>query len=148
MTVFAGGGVEAVEPLRSHYLYWMAQFVAGVNDKTRDWVIERARKAGPAIPLSLLRDYSSINFGMLFTGPGATVPIRALNLSPTKIDVANRLTPDFDAVIMQGVGHFPHLVRRSNPMRLRARCWRFSSSSRGLDAPEPDPLPKTPPAFR
>ena len=87
------------------------QFVAGVNDKARDWVIERARKADPATALSLLRDYPSINFGMLLTDGGANVPIRAINASATKIDAARRFAPDFDAVIMQGAGHFPHLER-------------------------------------
>ena len=87
------------------------QFVPGVNDKARDWVIERARKADPATARKLLRDYPNINFGMLLTDAGAGLPVRAINASATKVDAARRFAPDFDAVIMPGVGHFPHLER-------------------------------------
>ena len=86
-----------------------SQFTAGVNDKARDWVIERAVKADPATALSQMRDYPNIDFGALLAGAG--VPVRAINASATKIDVARKFAPDFDAVIMTGVGHFPHLER-------------------------------------
>ncbi len=85
------------------------QFMLGVNDKARDWVIEHAVKADPATALGLLRDYPNIDFGAVLAGAG--VPVRAINVSATRIDVARKFAPDFDAVIMNGAGHFPHLER-------------------------------------
>jgi pimeloyl-ACP methyl ester carboxylesterase len=41
------------------------------------------------------------------------VPIRAINgdLWPTRSDVNRTITPDFQAVIMEGTGHYPMLER-------------------------------------
>lgn len=54
----------------------------------------------------------------------AKVPIRAINAAapnPTRIDV-NRRYADFDAVLMEGVGHYPHMTRpeQFNPLLLDA----------------------------
>jgi sigma-B regulation protein RsbQ len=52
------------------------------------------------------------------------VPIRAINAAapfPTRIE-ANRKYADFDAVLMEGVGHYPHMTRpeQFNPLLLEA----------------------------
>jgi pimeloyl-ACP methyl ester carboxylesterase len=50
----------------------------------------------------------------------AGVPIRAINgdLWPTRVEVNRTVTPDFDAVIMKGAGHYPMLERPTEFNRL------------------------------
>jgi pimeloyl-ACP methyl ester carboxylesterase len=52
-----------------------------------------------------------------------SVPVRAINgtLVPTRIEVNRRYDPDFDALILEGVGHFPMLERPDEFNRLLAR---------------------------
>ena len=87
-----------------------SQFAAGVNDRARDFVIERAVKADRATALNLLRNYREIDLGALLAG--AAVPIRAINASPAQIELARRQTPQTSKPsTMPGAGHFPHLER-------------------------------------
>lgn len=68
---------------------------------------ERRSEIGTA----LIRDYADIDIPAWFRG--ADVPIRAINASeptPTKIDL-NRSYADFDAVLMDGAGHYLHMTR-------------------------------------
>jgi pimeloyl-ACP methyl ester carboxylesterase len=52
------------------------------------------------------------------------VPIRCINAAsmPTRVETNRRYAPDFDAVIMQQVGHFPMLERPEEFNRLLAQA--------------------------
>lgn len=75
-----------------------------------------------AIGTALMRDFGTINMTAWFRDAG--VPIRAINAAqpnPTRIDT-NRQYADFDAVTMEGVGHYLHMSRPEefNPLLLEA----------------------------
>ena len=62
--------------------------------------------------MALLGDFARISLPGLFEGAG--VPIRAINATPGPMTpqtnvVGNRRYADFDAVILDGVGHFLQL---------------------------------------
>ncbi len=90
-------------------------------------VVDQVRRAGcdaerGAIGTALMRDFGTLDMPALFRE--AAVPIRAINAAapnPTRIEV-NRKYADFDAVLMEGVGHYPHMTRpeRFNELLLAA----------------------------
>lgn len=60
---------------------------------------------------ALMRDFGKLDMPALFRGAG--VPIRAINAAkpnPTQVET-NRKYADFDAVLMDNVGHYPHMTR-------------------------------------
>lgn len=72
--------------------------------------------------IALMRDYGNIEMASWFRDAG--VPIRAINAAqpfPTRVDT-NRKYADFDAVLMDDVGHYPHISRPAafNPLLLDA----------------------------
>lgn len=74
------------------------------------------------IGVALMRDFGKIDMAAWFREAG--VPIRAINAAqpnPTRIET-NREYADFDAVLMEGVGHYPHMSRPQefNPLLLDA----------------------------
>lgn len=74
------------------------------------------------IGIALMKDFGTIDMSAWFSE--ANVPIRAINAAqpnPTRID-RNRKYADFDAVLMEGVGHYPHMSRSQefNPLLLDA----------------------------
>jgi pimeloyl-ACP methyl ester carboxylesterase len=74
-----------------------------------------------AVGVALMKDFGNIDNEAWFAAAG--VPIRAINsaANPTQVET-NRKYADFDVVVMQGVGHFPHMTRpvEFNPMLLEA----------------------------
>jgi pimeloyl-ACP methyl ester carboxylesterase len=73
-----------------------------------------------AIGIALLRNFSAIDMEAWFGAAG--VPIRAINAAggnPTKTET-NRKYADFDAVVVDGVGHYLHMTRPEtfNPLLL------------------------------
>lgn len=75
-----------------------------------DWVVERANETDASAALGLMNDFPSLDFKQLFTE--AAVPIRCVNAAPlgqiipaTAIET-NRQYADFDAVVVEGVGHY------------------------------------------
>jgi pimeloyl-ACP methyl ester carboxylesterase len=63
------------------------------------------------VGIALMRDYAEIDFLQWFREAG--VPVRAINAAApnqTKIEI-NQKYADFDAVLMEGVGHYPHMTR-------------------------------------
>ncbi len=95
----------------------MAGMFAGMSGDTmdaelRDWIVARASAARPGVAVALLGDFARISLPGLFEGAG--VPIRAINATPGPMTpqtnvVGNRRYADFDAVILDGVGHFLQL---------------------------------------
>jgi len=74
--------------------------------------------ARAAIGTALMRDFTTIDMESWFREAG--VPIRAINASspnPTKVDI-NRKYADFEVVLIDGVGHYPHMTRPAEFNRL------------------------------
>jgi pimeloyl-ACP methyl ester carboxylesterase len=79
-------------------------------------VIDQVRETGCDISrgnvgTALMRDFGTIDMPAWFRDAG--VPIRAINASapnPTEIEI-NRKYADFEAVLMDGVGHYLHMTR-------------------------------------
>lgn len=75
-----------------------------------------------SIGVALMKDFGTIDMSAWFREAG--VPIRAINAAqpnPTRVET-NRKYADFDAVLMEGVGHYPHMSRprEFNPLLLDA----------------------------
>lgn len=72
---------------------------------------------------ALMLDFGQLDLVALFQEAG--VPIRAINAAapqnPTQIET-NRKYSDFDAVLVENVGHYPHMTRPDvfNPLLLQA----------------------------
>ena len=71
---------------------------------------------------ALIKDFGSIDMGQWMSE--ADVPIEAINAAapnPTLVEV-NRQYADFDAVLVEDVGHYLHMTRpeRFNPLLLAA----------------------------
>jgi pimeloyl-ACP methyl ester carboxylesterase len=93
--------------------------VDAVKAHVRDVGCDPAR--GP-IGTALMRSFGDIDMERWFSEAG--VPVRAINAdgpNPTRIDT-NRKYADFDAVLMEGVGHYPHMTRPEafNPLLMAA----------------------------
>lgn len=107
-----------VAKLKADFPGAMGSFMGSMFAKTsdpavRDWVEKKARAARPEVAVGLMLDFPNVSLPKLFAGAG--VPIRAINAKPpgappTNIE-GNRKYADFDAVLMDGVGHFLQLER-------------------------------------
>ena len=90
-------------------------------------IIEKVRRIGcdetrSRVGTALMRDFGSIDMPAWFREAGA--PIRAINAAapnPTNVE-ANRKYADFDAVLVENVGHYLHMTRPQtfNPRMLEA----------------------------
>ncbi len=87
-----------------------------------EWVTARALAGKPAVANPLMRELMTQDLAPMLAA--AKVPIRCINAAPyseaspaTNVE-ANRKHADFDAVIMNGVGHYPHLEK---PAEFNAR---------------------------
>jgi pimeloyl-ACP methyl ester carboxylesterase len=88
-----------------------------------EWIIEEALRTDPRAAVALMRSFPDLDMPALLRG--AKAPIRAINSAdspwPTNIE-ANRRFADFDATVMPGVGHYPHL---ENPKEFNAHLERW-----------------------
>ncbi len=95
----------------------MKRFFEGLAGPTvslvlQEWIVAEGRKANPQVATALLGDFARLNTPDLLRN--AAVPVRVINAAATTIIAetqvaANREFADFDAVIMEGVGHFLQL---------------------------------------
>lgn len=92
-----------------------AAFPEGSDPEVKEWVTARATAADPEVAVSLIRDFP--NFDLAAALAGAGVPVRVINAAPrppyapeTAVET-NRQYADFDAIIVEGVGHFLLLER-------------------------------------
>jgi pimeloyl-ACP methyl ester carboxylesterase len=90
-----------------------AAFTKEADPKVVDWAVSKASSANRQVALALLRDFPNLNLQQLLGS--VKVPVRGLNSAPpmgppTAVDV-NRKYADYDAVILQDVGHFMMLER-------------------------------------
>jgi pimeloyl-ACP methyl ester carboxylesterase len=101
----------------------MQVMFAGSGDTaTARWVQAKAVTADTGVALPLMRSFGGLDFATLLADAGA--PVRCINAVPvgpmaipTRVD-NNRKYGDFDAVMMDSVGHFLHLER---PAEFNAR---------------------------
>jgi pimeloyl-ACP methyl ester carboxylesterase len=105
-------------------LFVRAGFLPDADPAVVEWIRTRAVAADPKAMLALVRDVGSLDLKALFRSAG--VPIRCINSAPrppvgTKTEVdKNRRYADFDAVVLNGVGHFP-MLERPEPFNARLR---------------------------
>jgi pimeloyl-ACP methyl ester carboxylesterase len=109
---------KAVERFKADFQETMASFVRSAFVEDTDpnlvkWVVSKARSANQEAVLAIILETPNLNIKQSFLA--AKVPIRCINAKPfppnnseTKVET-NRKYVDFDAVLMQGVGHFPML---------------------------------------
>jgi pimeloyl-ACP methyl ester carboxylesterase len=100
-----------------------------------------------AIGQALMKGFGEVDMKSWFAEAG--VPIRAINAAapnPTNVE-GNRKYADFDAVLMEGVGHYPHMTRpeQFNPLLLEAISEILAESAAsevgGAEAPPAQPAP-------
>jgi pimeloyl-ACP methyl ester carboxylesterase len=79
------------------------------------WVTAKSTASNPEAAIGLLKDFQKLDLKAALLA--VKVPIRCINAAPrgpggaeTAIEI-NRSYADFDAVLMEGVGHFPQLER-------------------------------------
>lgn len=91
-------------------------FKAGADPALVGWVVDQAvETADPAATIALMRAFPTWDAPAAMAAAG--VPIRCINAAPegeqgmqTAVET-NRKHADFDAVLMEGVGHYPQLER-------------------------------------
>jgi pimeloyl-ACP methyl ester carboxylesterase len=90
-------------------------FASGADPALPEWVIARAGETDRSAAIALMRSFGSLDLKQMFQD--ARVPIRAINaaLPPpmgmeTVVDI-NRKYAEFEAVIMDDVGHYPMLEK-------------------------------------
>jgi pimeloyl-ACP methyl ester carboxylesterase len=95
-------------------------FHPGTYPELRAWSEREMVATSPEVAAGLLAGFGGYDLAAAFRGAG--VPIRAINgdLWPTEIAANRAVTPDFDAVIMKGAGHYPMLERPDEFDRLLA----------------------------
>lgn len=92
----------------------MFTFMTGSNatDELRNWIIEQGQQADPTAAIGLLYDYALLDSTAMFRNAG--VPVRAINAAasqsqPPTMTERNKQYADFDATLIDGVGHFLQL---------------------------------------
>lgn len=95
----------------------MDAFVGGMfpggPSEARDWTMARARQARPEVALALFGDFQNLDLPAMLRAAG--VKVRCINAAPpngppTAVE-ANRAFANFDAVYVEGAGHFLQLER-------------------------------------
>ena len=94
----------------------------GVQEVVDEVTTKGCRQDRSHVGAALMKDFGEIDMEAWFRE--ADVPIRAINAAtpfPTRIE-SNQKYADFDAVLMEGVGHYPHMTRPDefNPLLLEA----------------------------
>jgi acetyl esterase/lipase len=99
-----------------------SMFPAGADPALVERIAARASAANRPAVLGLLRDFPRLDLPQAFRG--ARVPVRCINSAPwregtlrTAVET-NRKYADYDAIILEGTGHYPMLER---PAELNAR---------------------------
>lgn len=88
-----------------------ALFHPGAQPDLRAWAEKRMCAMPPEVVVGIMEGFAG--YDLMAASRNAGVPIRAINgdLWPTGIERNRAVVPDFDAVIMQGAGHYPMLER-------------------------------------
>jgi pimeloyl-ACP methyl ester carboxylesterase len=88
-----------------------ALFHPGEHRDLQAWALRTMFAMDREVVGRIMEGLAGYDLGEAFKRAGA--PIRAINgdLWPTDVEANRKLTPDFDAVIMKGAGHYPMLER-------------------------------------
>ena len=83
-----------------------SMFVESADPELVDWVTSNMCDHSPEISIPLLREFVDYDLGQALAA--VDVPVRYINapMYPTNAEVNRTYQPDFDGVIMDGVGHF------------------------------------------
>jgi pimeloyl-ACP methyl ester carboxylesterase len=108
---------KLVEALEADFKGTMRASVSGwLPEKTdpelKKWILTRAVSQDPKMAIGLMRGRSTVDFTALFNE--AKVPIRCINSGGRKMPTAvaiNKKYADFEAIIVDDVGHFPMLEK-------------------------------------
>lgn len=90
-------------------------FLPDADPQLVQWVIERSLEADHEMAAAIMRDQGNVDQKALLSSAG--VPVRCINAAagqpgpPATAIETNRKYADFDAVFIDGVGHFPQLER-------------------------------------
>jgi len=110
-------------------------FLADADPELVQWVIDESLAADPVMASAIMRGFKTVVRADLFSAAG--VPIRCINAAPrtpgpapTPIET-NRKYADYDAVMMEGVFHFPQL---ENPGEFNAKLRAFAEALEELTA--------------
>lgn len=89
-----------------------------VDAALADDIVARLCDADPAVAIALLEDYAKYDEGAALKAAG--VPVRAIisPLFPANIESNRKYNPDYDAYVIEGTGHFPHM---ENPEAFNAK---------------------------
>jgi len=95
-----------------------ALFHPGTQAELRAWAENRMCSSTPTVAAAMMEGFGGYDIARAFRNAG--VPIRAINgdLWPTQVEINRTVTPDFDAAIMKGAGHYPMLERPAEFDRL------------------------------
>lgn len=102
-----------------------SMFPASADPGLIEWVIARTSAAARGPALSLLESLAAFDLGATLRAAG--VPVRCINAAPraglpaTAIE-GNRRYADYDAILMEGVGHFP-MLERPRDFEAHLRAW-------------------------
>ncbi len=109
-----------------------ALFHPGEHLALQAWALKIMLAMDPEVVARLMEGLSGYDLGAAFRGAG--VPIRAINgdLWPTDSEANRRLSPDFDAVILRGTGHYPMLERPAEFNRTLTDAVHGLAAGRGL----------------
>ena len=112
-------------------------FHKGAQQELHAWAERRMCAMPPEIGAGIMEGFGGYDVAAAFRGAG--VPIRAINGDLWPIDVArNRtVTPDFDAVVMKNVGHYPMLERPEEFNQLLVEIIRGFEHAGGPPKPAP-----------
>ena len=126
---FEGEAIEGfLRAFEEDYVGTCERFVSQMfPEENVESIIEKVRLAGcdearGDVGTALMRNFGAIDMPAWFRQAG--VPIRAINAAapnPTQIEI-NRNYADFDAVLMDDVGHYLYMTRPEtfNPLMLKA----------------------------
>ncbi len=85
---------------------------ATLEPELRDWIVEKAQQTDPDVAVALFADFARISLPDMLQN--ANTPIRVINAGPgpmtpaTEVEL-NRRYADYEAVLLDGVGHFLQL---------------------------------------
>jgi len=93
-------------------------FHPGKEEKLRVWAEAQMLSTPPDVVVGMMEGTAGYDATSAFRIAG--VPIRAINgdLYPTQVELNRKIVPDFDVIVMKGVGHFPMLERPEEFNRL------------------------------
>lgn len=111
-------GQQWIASFEEDYEGMMRSAIAGMvpgDEEVRDWITARALQADREAMVGLLHEFEGFDMAAALSAVDA--PVRCVNAAPygdfalpTAIET-NRRYADFDATIMDGVGHYPQLER-------------------------------------